>query len=91
MNPTRPRRTRFWICFEAHRQDLQVWSIKWGRYGWMTGERLSISGRGRLQTVYRGPHARQPRAYLRGDGLSLTVKHLGGIGPNARHAIVIRH
>ena len=55
-----------WLCFDAHARDGNVWAIREGN----TWHRVaSIDARVPLRTVYRGPKAKQPRAYLRGQGV----------------------
>lgn len=56
----------FVLCFEAHRADGKVWAIRQGRVWRLT---KVVEVRVPLSTVYRGPVARQPKAYLAGVGV----------------------
>lgn len=49
------------LCFEAHHRDGRVWAIR-HRNRWIRAKRVKVSAD--HVTVYRGPEARQPRAYL---------------------------
>ncbi len=56
------------VCFEQHRSDGLVWAVKWP-IGDIDDDRDWIFVRQVLfyvpvMTVYRGPDAPQPRAYL---------------------------
>ena len=53
------------LCFDAHRPDGKVWAVKVGRR-WHNVKHLDIFVP--MFTVYLGPKARQPRAYLRATG-----------------------
>lgn len=59
-----PSRKRVWLCFEKHDPRKRgVWAVKFdGR--WFNGD--AITSVIPLQTTYRGPKARQPKAYLHG-------------------------
>ena len=52
--------------------DGRVWAVRSGRQ-WLTAHtvRLQIE----MQTVFRGAHARQPKAYLEGVGVVHTDGH----------------
>jgi hypothetical protein len=50
------------LCFEAHRPDGLVWSV-WHGGRWHAAAQVIADGV-LLETVYRGPAARQPKAYL---------------------------
>lgn len=71
---------KVWICFEQHAHDGRVWSVRF-RGKWRTVKSVTIDARqAQIETVYRGPKARQPRAYLsveasdvQGDHERLTV------------------
>jgi hypothetical protein len=56
----------FVLCFEAHRKDGRVWAVRQGR-GWRLTRAVDVLVP--TNTVYRGPQARQPRAYLEGIGV----------------------
>lgn len=56
---------RLWVMFEGHRADGQVWAVRAGNT-WHRASRLRLVGA--FETVYRGRHAHQPRAYLAADG-----------------------
>jgi hypothetical protein len=55
-----------WLCFDAHAADGRVWAIRAGRM-WLRAAVVETDGV-EWATIYRGPRARQPRAYLRGTG-----------------------
>lgn len=57
-------KSRVWLCFEKHDpQKRGVWAVKFmGR--WINGD--GITSTIPLQTKYRGPKARQPKAYFHG-------------------------
>lgn len=61
---------RFLLCFDAHRPDGRVWCVRIGNR-WKSAKRIVINVP--LFTVYRGPTARQPKAYLRGIGCARLV------------------
>lgn len=63
------RSKSFIVCFEAHRKDGKVWAVKYGRH-WHEFKGVTI--RVPVVTVYLGESARQPKAYLKGEGV-LTV------------------
>jgi hypothetical protein len=54
-----------WICFDNHADDGLVWAVREGNV-WHRGATVNIHGQ--LESVYRGPNARQPRAYFRAIG-----------------------
>jgi hypothetical protein len=74
----------FILCFEAHRADGKVWSIRQGGK-WRTAHEIYIDVP--VRTVYVGLQTRQPKAYLMGTGvvheqydivrdhLNLRIKH----------------
>lgn len=54
-----------WLSFDSHASDGQVWSIRAGRTWHRAADvRIHIP----MQTVYKGPQAKQPKAYLKGQG-----------------------
>ena len=61
---------RFAVCFEAHRKDFNVWAVKAplgdidDDQDWQLSPSVLISVP--VTTIYRGPQAKQPRAYLTG-------------------------
>lgn len=55
----------FILCFDAHSATGRVWAVRVGRT-WRTTRDVRCTVP--LKTVYRGPSARQPRAYLAGVG-----------------------
>ncbi len=55
-----------WLCFDHHATDGKVWAIREGNT-WRRAK--AIDCRIPLETVYRGPKAQQPRAYLKGAGV----------------------
>lgn len=57
----------FLLCFDAHRADRKVWSVRVGARGWRCAEFVQV--RVPVETHYRGQDARQPRAYLYGVGV----------------------
>jgi len=67
----------FVLCFEAHRADGRVWAVRQGRVGRLT---KMVEVQVPTSTVYRGPTARQPKAYMygvgviRGDGDSMVIE-----------------
>lgn len=61
---------RFILCFEAHRKDQRVWSVRTGRQ-WFCAETVALNVP--VQTVYLGLQHRQPRAYLAGVGIVRAV------------------
>ena len=59
-----------WLCFDHHATDGKVWAIRAGN----TWHRVAhVITRIPMQTVYRGPKAAQPNAYLRGVGKLRTI------------------
>lgn len=63
-------RSRIWLCFEKHDPHKRgVWAVKF-RGRWINGD--SITTLIPLQTKYRGPKARQPKAYLHGWASKVT-------------------
>lgn len=56
----------FVLCFEAHRGDGRVWAVRQGRVWRLT---RSVEVQVPTSTVYRGPTARQPKAYVYGVGV----------------------
>lgn len=60
------RRCRWKVCYEATRADGRVWAVQAGRQPWVLTPHVSILAPS--ETVYRGPTAKQPRAYLTGNG-----------------------
>lgn len=65
------RQTPVVICYEATRPDGVVWAVKYGRQ-WHTTQAIELRGL-TLATVYNGPTARQPRAYLKGLANGIAV------------------
>ena len=63
-----------WLCFDAHAADGLVWAVRAGRT-WLRAAVVETDGI-EWMTVYRGPRARQPRAYLRGAGY--VIRHADG-------------
>lgn len=57
---------RFILCFDAHRCDGLVWSVK-QRNKWVSAKTVVVNVP--IQTVYRGPDARQPKAFMEGCGI----------------------
>jgi len=49
------------LCFEAHAKDGRVWALR-HRGRWMRARRLVVTAP--VVSVYRGPMARQPKAYF---------------------------
>ncbi len=56
------------VCFEAHADDGYVWAVR-HRGRWSRWRQVSITAPS--VSVYRGPTARQPRAYLQMTGAKL--------------------
>lgn len=54
------------LCYEATCQTGLVWAVKWGRTPWRTAKYVQVDMP--MTTVFRGPKAKQPKAYLRGVG-----------------------
>lgn len=54
-----------WVCFDNHADDGLVWAVREGNQ-WHRAAHIDI--RVPLTSVYRGPKARQPRAYFRTHG-----------------------
>ena len=63
-----------WLCFDAHATDGLVWAVRAGRR-WLRARDV-VSTNLTWTTVYRGPTAPQPRAYLRGAGR--VIEHANG-------------
>ena len=63
-----------WLCFDAHAADGLVWAVRAGRT-WLRAAMVETDGMD-WTTVYRGPTAPQPRAYLRGAGR--VIEHANG-------------
>lgn len=59
------RSLRVLICFDAHAKHKRVWAVRVGAK-WRTTKHVVCDVP--TFTVYRGPCARQPRAYLLGYG-----------------------
>lgn len=68
MAPARLR--RFALCFNDHRPDGKVWSVRL-RGTWHQAAHVVIEGT--LETVYRGATAAQPRALLQGTYQSASI------------------
>ncbi len=70
------------LCFEAHRKDGKVWSIRhngtWSHWARVVCEVPML-------TVYKGPKAKQPRAYLTPLWKKVSVKPSG---PRSRMAVI---
>lgn len=56
----------FILCFEAHRKDGRVWAVR-QEGSWRLSREVDVLVP--MNTVYRGPSARQPKAYLEGFGV----------------------
>lgn len=56
----------FLLCFEANAADGRVWAVKVDHV-WRLAREVSVLVP--MLTVYRGPHARQPRAFMVGEGV----------------------
>lgn len=57
--------SRFILCFESHAEDGKVWAIRTkGKWIRVTHVLCGVP----VETVYRGSNARQPKAYLVGEG-----------------------
>lgn len=56
---------RIHVMFDAHAHDGKVWCVRSGN-SWHRVKAAYLTGPAR--TVYSGPRARQPRAYLAGVG-----------------------
>lgn len=56
----------FVLCFEAHRPDGKVWAVRQGRV-WRLAKTVDVFVP--VMTCYRGPTARQPKAYVYGVGV----------------------
>ena len=54
-----------WVCFDNHADDGLVWAVREGNR-WHRAAEIDIQVP--MQSVYRGPRARQPRAYFRAQG-----------------------
>lgn len=61
--------TPFKLCFEAHRADGRVWAVYFKRR-WRLAPLVNVMVP--VRTVYCGPKARQPRAYLEGHASAVT-------------------
>lgn len=70
---------RLTLCFEADAPDGLVWALRVGRT-WHRARAVWLEGV-TLQTVYRGPRARQPRAYLTGFGRVHWRGHVAEVRP----------
>ena len=67
MAPTgMPDAPRFLLCYEATRADGQVWAIRTNRR-WTLVHEVFVDVP--VKTVFKGAHAKQPRAYLEGRGV----------------------
>lgn len=58
--------SKFVLCFENHATDGLVWALKVGRTWTRHREIVCFAP---LKTVYKGREARQPRAYMVGEGV----------------------
>ena len=56
----------FILCYEATVQSRRVWAVRVGRK-WRTTRMVEVNVP--MVTVFLGPQARQPKAYLRGVGV----------------------
>lgn len=56
----------FILCFDSHRPDGLVWTIKQGGR-WSMAREITVLVP--MRTVYRGSLARQPKAFLVGEGV----------------------
>ena len=54
-----------WVCFDNHAEDGCVWAVREGKR-WHRAALIDIHVP--MQSVYRGPNARQPRAYFLARG-----------------------
>jgi hypothetical protein len=61
-----PEPRQFIVCFEGHGHAAGAWSVK-TRQNWIHADEISILVP--VLTVYKGPTAPQPRAYLTGFGV----------------------
>ncbi len=56
---------RVWLMFDAHATDGRVWCVREGN-AWHRVRSVEVNAP--MVTAYRGPRAKQPRAYLAGRG-----------------------
>lgn len=59
----------FILCFDNHKADGKVWCVKW-KGAWRCAGMIQCFVP--LSSVYKGPMARQPKAYLQGLATSVT-------------------
>lgn len=64
------RRVPWVLCFEQHRTDGLVWALRFGRR-WYVAAHVEFRDIPTMDTEYRGPTAKQPRAVLRGHARKL--------------------
>ncbi len=60
------------LSFDDHHADGEVWCVRVGDT-WMNAHTIHCDVQ--ITTVYKGPHAEQPRAYLVGVGCVTTDGH----------------
>lgn len=65
-------RRPFLVCFEAHAKTGNVWAVRY-RGKWHTTAQVYICAP--CYTVYKGPKAKQPKAYLAGHGHMVKTPH----------------
>ena len=70
------RKQKIWIFFERHGPDGRVCGIRVGQQ-WHRVRRVRIVN-GPMSSVYRGPHAPQPKFYLTGRGY-LSIRGTTGV------------
>lgn len=63
----------FWLCYEGHDKP-KPWGVRLGKQ-WQYADRVSLSVL--AWTVYRGPRAAQPKAYLTGHCESAELNRNG--------------
>lgn len=75
-------RVPFVLCFEAHRPDGAVWAVlreaeprEDGPWEFFAAVDMQVPA----MTVYRGPQAAQPRAYLMGEASRFEIAWPGTI------------
>ena len=66
-----PRLRICMLCYEATCSTGYVWTVKYGTNAEQTAKYVVVGIP--MTTVFRGPKARQPRAYLRGRGYVLPL------------------
>lgn len=55
------------LCYDHTTATGCVWAVRYGNQKWLQAQYVVIEIP--METFYRGPKAKQPRAYLKGHGV----------------------